>query len=201
MTLSLFSLFFISTVSAHSVLEKATPEKGAALENSITKIELSFNTKIENGSTLYLVNKQAEEVHPNSVNINNTTLIGKFDELKSGAYQVYWKIIGADGHIIENQYSFTVATTQEEALKSDDGKKGNRIVKNNDYIREQKDKQNNGEVETNTLEDSETKASSQDTNNEGDSSLFIYGIIILLFFIMVILFLWLLFSKSKKIKG
>lgn len=66
----------IKVVDAHSILEKATPNEGEQLNKTINSIVLTFSTKIENGSTLYLVNDKGEEIEPTSIDLDGDILEG-----------------------------------------------------------------------------------------------------------------------------
>lgn len=190
--LILLNLVSINIVDAHSVLENATPKEGAKLEQSIKSIELSFNTKIENGSTFYLVNEKKVKLEPNAINITENVLKGIFDEqLVSGTYQVNWKILGADGHIIENKYSFTIteSTKNEEQVTQthsgeteDDPQDGTSKSQNDKTDADQKN------FETNQQNDS------QQMNSENEQSLLVPIIIITLIIIGIILLAWMWFK-------
>ncbi|WP_407268515.1 copper resistance protein CopC [Radiobacillus sp. PE A8.2] len=208
--LLVFSLLQIKTVNAHSVLEIATPKDGAQLESPITNIELSFNTKVENGSTLYVVKNNETKIQPNSVKINDNTMVGVFNELDAGIYQVKWKILGADGHIIDGEYSFTIAAQDDDEQTENAGDKNKEEQTENttptDPTETQETvdegKQTNEEsLDQSTQEDVDTasdNAVTKDTKDEGESSFLVYGIIIIFSILVVALFLWLLFAKSKK---
>ncbi|MFD1849681.1 copper resistance CopC family protein [Oceanobacillus bengalensis] len=193
----LFSIIPFSMASAHSVLEKATPTDGEQLEESIDSIELSFNTKIENGSTLSLVNDTGKEIQPSSVEITDNVLKAAFqDALEASTYQVNWKIVGADGHLIENQYSFTVKGS-ENNQSEDNG------VQTKD---EQTDSSSNNEElngeEANGNElnqDSEKQTSTeQQTDDESEQSSVVSVIIIFLFIFGILLIVWMIIGKRKK---
>ncbi|KGR73633.1 copper resistance CopC family protein [Ureibacillus manganicus] len=187
-----FSLIPLSLVSAHSVLENSTPTEGEQLNDSINRIELSFNTKIENGSSLTLVNNTGDELKPSSNEINDKVLVAIFEEsLEPSTYQVHWKVVGADGHLIENQYSFTItepemtegrnqtsqseeeqtnSTTENETPPTDVGKDD---VENNQY----------------------TENQNQQSSIENEQSSLGMTIIIILIIAGIGIVAWMLFSK------
>ncbi|MFZ3579564.1 copper resistance CopC family protein [Virgibacillus sp. DJP39] len=174
--LIIFSLFFISihvvSVEAHSSLINASPGEDAVLDNPTNEIELSFNTKIENGSTLFLTTDTSEKVEPASIQINDTMLLATFSQdLSPGTYTVNWEVLGADGHIIQNNYSFTVKGSEESVQPES-----------------KQDKQaasKSTEIETNT------------SSSEKPTTL-IYGIISLFAIAGIALLAWVWFGRNKK---
>ncbi|WP_188453373.1 copper resistance CopC family protein [Virgibacillus oceani] len=186
-TLLLFSQFPVNEANAHSVLEKATPENGEQLEETIDSIALNFNTKVENGSTLYLVNSEKEKIKPETINITNEVLEAKFNNfLKPGSYQVNWKIVGADGHLIENQYSFSIAEPQnkepeDNVTQSEDDQ--NSAINYN--------KHNNQGVE-------QQKSSNEQTKSDSDQSSLESVIIIFLIIVGLVLLISTFVGKRKK---
>ncbi|BDH63592.1 copper resistance protein CopC [Ureibacillus massiliensis] len=188
----LFSITQFSTANAHSVLENSTPGDGEQLSETINRIELSFNTRIENGSTLTLVNDTGDVINPSSHEINDNMLVATFeDSLEPGSYQVNWKVVGADGHLIENQYSFTIKESEitlgkENAGQSEDER--NITSSENSQTVEYKEDE---------LEDQDVEKQNRQAN-ENDSSSIVNIIIITLIIAGLGLLAWMLFSKNKK---
>ncbi|MFY3790271.1 copper resistance CopC family protein [Ureibacillus sp. MALMAid1270] len=187
--LLLFSLFPISMANAHSVLENSIPADGEQVNDSINRIELSFNTKIENGSTLTLVNDVGDELNPSSYEINDNVLVAIFeDSLESGTYQVNWKVIGADDHHIENQYSFTITVpgmTEDE----------------NETTQTEEETNSTSEKETSTTDEvnnQEEENQHQSSSNENEQSSLVMIIIICLIIAVIGIVAWMLFSNRKK---
>ncbi|MCG3419715.1 MULTISPECIES: copper resistance protein CopC [Oceanobacillus] len=192
--LLLFSIIPFSIASAHSVLEKSTPTDGQQLKKSVNSIELTFNTKIENGSTLSLVNDSGKEIQPLSVEITDNVLNATFQELlEPDTYHVNWKIIGADGHLIENQYSFTIKEVEDK--KSEDNE-----IQTKDESIENKDLKNDEEGNGNDInQDSEKQTSTeQQTSNDSEESSVVSVIVIFLITVGILLVVWMIFGKRKK---
>lgn len=106
--LLLVLLLPVTPVFAHTGLHESVPSQGETLTEPIKELVLTFETKIESGSTMELKTSAGELVKPDEVIINNNVLTGKFQPLKNDHYQVIWKVIGSDGHPIDGEYSFTV---------------------------------------------------------------------------------------------
>ncbi|KAB8139159.1 hypothetical protein F9U64_01855 [Gracilibacillus oryzae] len=195
-SLLLFSLFPINEANAHSVLVEATPKDGEQLMETINSIELTFSTKVENGSTLYLVNDKDEEIEPTSVELTNDILEAKFkDPLKPGSYQVNWKIVGADGHLIENQYSFSIAEPEKKEPEDNTTQ-----TEDDQNSATNKNKQNDDETETgqSNQDGEQQKSSNEQTKNDSEQSFLGNGIIIFLIIAGLVLVGWMLFSKRQK---
>lgn len=192
--LMVFSLIPLSIASAHSVLENSTPADGEQLNDSINRIELSFNTKIENGSTLTLVNDMGDELKPSSYEINNNVLVAIFeDSLESGSYQVNWKVIGADGHLIENQYSFTI--TEPEIIE-DENETTQTEEQTNSISEKETSPTDEGKEDEVNNQDEENQ--NQPSSNENEQSSLVMIIIICLIIAVIGIVAWMLFSNRKK---
>jgi copper resistance protein C len=107
-----------SSAFAHSKLESATPGEGEKVTTDLEAVVLTFSTKIESLSAMKLKNENKEI--PLQISVEDDQMIGKMnDPLENGNYTVEYKIIGADSHVIEGNYSFSVdrpeQPQQEEA--------------------------------------------------------------------------------------
>ncbi|MDN4523790.1 copper resistance CopC family protein [Fictibacillus fluitans] len=112
----LTAILFFSTASiasAHTGLESSVPKDGDVVKENISKITLTFETKIENLSTMK-VTRDGKPVDIKTA-VNDKVLTGTSpDPLENGKYNVDYKIIGADGHVIEKGLSFTVNKPEEK---------------------------------------------------------------------------------------
>jgi copper resistance protein C len=119
--LSFLLLFVIvfhlpSSVFAHSDLESATPAKEEKVTTDLEAVVLTFSTKIESLSTMKLKNEK-EEI-PLQISIEDNQMTGKMNKrLENGNYIVEYKIIGADSHVIEGNYNFSVDRPEEAQPK------------------------------------------------------------------------------------
>ncbi len=104
-----FLLSFMSSVFAHTHLKSSTPENGEVVTEQLQQVTLTFETKIEQGSTMTLQNANDESITIDNISINNDQLIGELSSpLENGDYTLGWSIIGADGHPIDESISFTI---------------------------------------------------------------------------------------------
>lgn len=187
--LLLLTFIPIATVNGHSVLEKATPEDGEKSEASIDHIELFFNTKVEIGSTLHLVNRRGEKIEPNSITITDNVLEASFSEnLSPGTYQVNWEILGADGHIIEDQYSFTIEEQEKNAQsKSGEDNESNLVADSAEEL-----------AVAQADNDTEKQNSAANIEKKNKSPFLIEGIISLLVVAGIVLLAWIWRNKTKR---
>lgn len=114
--LTLFFLFFSSSaVSAHTGLETSTPAEGGIVSEEPREIVLEFNTDLESASTFTVTDTEGKEV-PLDVALENQKMTGTPGAaMADGEYTVNWKITGADGHPIEGDYAFTLASEEPQA--------------------------------------------------------------------------------------
>ncbi len=110
--LLLFFAFFIllipNSVFSHTNLVNSTPSDGELLTISPDNIILEFNTRIEMGSQFHLNNSIGSDISVTAITVEDNRLVGYIpQELQDGGYTVNWHIIGADGHPIEGNFSFT----------------------------------------------------------------------------------------------
>lgn len=114
--ISIFFLTYASSALAHTGLESSSPQNGDIVKEELEQITLTFETKIEQGSTFELQNSIGETIPVANISLAENQLVGAFSNpLENGEYQVTWNIIGADGHLIEGIVSFTVDVPVTEA--------------------------------------------------------------------------------------
>lgn len=105
----IFFLGFVNNAMAHTGLESSSPQDGEIIGKDLEEVTFTFETKIEQGSTFEVQNINGETMSIENISILENQMIGSLSNpLKNGEYQVHWKIIGADGHPIEGQFSFSV---------------------------------------------------------------------------------------------
>lgn len=113
------TLLFILTMStsafAHTHISSSTPENGQTITDELQEITLTFEGKIEQGSTFSISNTEGQTIDVENISIDGEKMIGTFaNPLENGEYLVNWDIIGADGHPINGEFSFTVNVAESE---------------------------------------------------------------------------------------
>lgn len=171
-------LLFSNNALAHTGLESSTPAQGSTVTEQLNDITLSFLTKIEETSSFTLTNSSGEDIKVEDITVNDHLLTGNVTEsLVNGAYQINWKIIGADGHPIEGVIDFVLDAPEE--------------VETVEQTTEPLDEVE--PVESNTEEIDMTV----ETEQEEKSSISTVGIIIVLV-IIVALAAWWMTRRNKK---
>jgi copper resistance protein C len=97
---------------AHAALVKSSPASRAELHRSPTRIQLWFNERLEaKFSSFTLTNAKGQPVELGAVTVPSDdpkSLSAEVKPLAPGRYVVKYRVLSTDGHIVENQFSFTV---------------------------------------------------------------------------------------------
>lgn len=141
--ISLVAILFVlvsNQVFAHTALKDSTPKEGDIVSEPLQEITLSFETKIEQTSTFEVLNTNGESVDLEKLTIEEDIMKGSFSQpLENGDYKVIWKIVGADGHIIEGEYSFSMDTPVEETPQELETEEDTSQVDNNQEEQNEED--------------------------------------------------------------
>lgn len=94
---------------AHPRLVESTPAKGASAE-SVTEVKLVFNEKI-NVAEVVVKDAEGETFQEGDAERSGTTVTQKLSgELPAGTYTVAYRVVGVDGHPIQqDDITFTAA--------------------------------------------------------------------------------------------
>lgn len=174
-------LTFSSSVSAHTGMKSASPADGETITGDIQEIKVEFNTAIESGSSMSLLNENGNEIDLDSSQVEEKTLVGKVDEpLQDDHYTVKWRIVGEDGHLIEGDYMFMV---QHSNKNNEDSKTADELGKENNQAADTEE----------TLKES-TPASAADNAQEklSSSSIIISFVIGIILFFALPITMWLI---------
>ncbi len=110
-----------AAVLAHTGITVSNPADGDVIADELTLVEMTFTTTFEKALSKATLSNEAGVEVPYAELIQGEKSMGmRFEEpLPSGAYTVNWKLLGADGHAVEGQYSFSVelpeAVTEQPA--------------------------------------------------------------------------------------
>lgn len=118
-----FMFAFASNALAHTGLEISSPENGEVITKELREISLTFEGKVEQGSAFELSNANGQSIPVEEISIEETQMTGTFPSaLENGDYTVVWNIIGADGHPIAGEFSFSVdvPVTEEQDESGDE---------------------------------------------------------------------------------
>ncbi|MGA0119506.1 MAG: copper resistance CopC family protein [Candidatus Nanopelagicaceae bacterium] len=116
--LILFLLFLISPASAHTSLVSSLPESGAVLNEVPSKVRLKFNEDLllvdtKNPNRIEVINGIGQVVSGMTM-VDGPEIYTPLDLSfePSGEYTVKYRVVSADGHPIEGEYQFTVASPE-----------------------------------------------------------------------------------------
>jgi methionine-rich copper-binding protein CopC len=103
---------------AHSGLAKSEPAEDSTVTDNNVKFKLTFNTEIEDLSRIRVTDSNGKEVSLVQMGTKGNELVSESENpMPNGTYNVYWKIIGEDSHVVQGSYKFTVKA--EEQAKSE----------------------------------------------------------------------------------
>jgi methionine-rich copper-binding protein CopC len=108
----LFILLAPSSLSAHAYLVKSVPAQRATLYRAPSKIQLWFNERLEpRYSSLALSDAGGKSVEISNVEVSTEDprqLSALLKPLPAGRYVVKYRVLSVDGHVVQDQFSFTV---------------------------------------------------------------------------------------------
>ena len=187
-------LAFANSALAHTGLESSTPQNGDIVNEELKQITLTFEGKVEQSSTFELQNSTGESIPVENISLSENQIVGNLSNpLENGEYQVNWNIIGADGHPIEGEFSFSVdvpvtgAPAEEPTETSTD-----------DQVETQEEAQE-GTIEQSNVDETEvdtTNEASEEEFEQNESSSNVMPIIIGILIVIVIGSF--LFMKKRK---
>jgi methionine-rich copper-binding protein CopC len=115
---------FITTLSvapshSHSALVTSVPKADVILNLAPRNVTLTFNEDIlelkgKQISSVSLATVAGRKIALTKPQISANKLIARITSptLKSGKYQISYRVVSADGHVITGGYTFTVALTK-----------------------------------------------------------------------------------------
>ena len=116
--LILFLLFLISPASAHTSLVSSLPESGAVLNEVPSEVQLMFNEDLllidtKNPNRIEVINGVGQVVSGMTM-VEGPEIYTPLDLSfePSGEYTVKYRVVSADGHPIEGDHQFTVASPE-----------------------------------------------------------------------------------------
>jgi methionine-rich copper-binding protein CopC len=105
-----------STVLAHAALVKSIPARRAQIFKAPAQIQLWFNEKLEaRFSSLAVIDSKGRRVDQGNVAVgadDPKRLFVGVNSLPPGQYKVKFRVLSVDGHVVEDEFPFTVRETQ-----------------------------------------------------------------------------------------
>ena len=101
-----------ATAGAHAYLVKSAPAQRAVLFHAPAKIQLWFNERLEpRYSSLTLSNAEGKAIDIGKVEVSADDpkqLTATIKPLAAGRYVVKYRVLSVDGHVVQDQFPFTV---------------------------------------------------------------------------------------------
>jgi len=105
-----------SPVSAHAVLIDTEPKSGAILDESPSRITLTFNEEVGTSfSSIRVLNSEGDELASSRAQRVEPAVVGADSpSLGDGTYIVIWRVVSADGHPVEGSFTFQVGASSQD---------------------------------------------------------------------------------------
>ena len=118
MTVALFLIVIVynpilASVGAHFGIAKSVPEENSQVQ-SVSKIEVWFTQVPQDSSVSIRLVRSDQSLVSDAIFESNLAAPKGFkadldDNLSIGEYEVVWRGIGQDGHVVNGSYSFMVS--------------------------------------------------------------------------------------------
>lgn len=95
--------------SAHDELVSSTPEAGTVYETAPAEVKLTFSDDvIPVGTAVVVVDHHGEEIEVGETTVSGTDVTAALPADLAGEYQVRWRAVSSDGHVIDGTIDFGV---------------------------------------------------------------------------------------------
>lgn len=106
--------------AAHAVLLEATPRDGAELAEPPDQVVLLFNKPIDE-SRVAVVGPDGDEVVDGAPIVDGDEVVQALAGVdEPGEYEVAYRVVSPDGHVVDDQLTFTLAASDETAATPDE---------------------------------------------------------------------------------
>jgi hypothetical protein len=109
-------LTFPSIVLPHAALVKSIPVRRAQIFKAPTQVQLWFNEKLEaRFSSLVVIDSKGKRVDRGDAAVASDDpkrLFVGVNPLPPGPYKIRFRVLSVDGHVVEDEFPFTIRETQ-----------------------------------------------------------------------------------------
>jgi methionine-rich copper-binding protein CopC len=109
---AIVALVPVTVAFAHAHLVRATPAVGATVHEAPTEILLRFNEKLESAfSTVVVRDSAGKQVDKADAQVDKSDRLQmrvSVQPLMSGVYKVEWRVMSADTHKVNGNFTFVV---------------------------------------------------------------------------------------------
>jgi methionine-rich copper-binding protein CopC len=131
-------LTFVSTPAfAHSELVSSNPSAASNIQQLPEQIELEFNEELLNlgsGNSVSIISPSGEDLGMGETSTEGTRITRLLNSApESGTFEVKYRVVSADGHVLNGNYTFNVSeavVTTLEKNNSADAESGSNLLMN-----------------------------------------------------------------------
>lgn len=101
--------------SGHAELVKSFPKSNSVITKSPRYVQLEFAEDLaalrsKSSNSITVIDLKAHKIAASKIKIKNSVArIELLENLKPGKYLVKYRIVSADGHVLNSQFSFTLS--------------------------------------------------------------------------------------------
>ncbi|WP_431804209.1 copper resistance CopC family protein [Halobacillus andaensis] len=112
-----FIFVFPITAGAHTHLESSSPEAGDTVTEENPLITLTFDSPVQEPNEVSVADNNGNEITIEQINHSSKNVIEVEipEEIETGEVTLFYSIVGEDGHVMEEELTYTYETTEEEA--------------------------------------------------------------------------------------
>lgn len=104
---------FVPLAHAHAFMDRAVPAVGRTVHGSPAQVQLWFSERLEPVfSTVQVLDRGGKRVDSGDARVDPsdaTLLRASLPPLAAGTYRVKWRVVSADSHVTEGDFTFDVA--------------------------------------------------------------------------------------------
>jgi len=122
---------------AHSELVSSNPSASANIQQLPEQIELEFNEELLNlgsGNSVSIISPSGEDLGMGETSTEGTRITRLLNSApESGTFEVKYRVVSADGHVLNGNYTFNVSeavVTTLEKNNSADAESGSNLLMN-----------------------------------------------------------------------
>jgi len=117
LALLLFSISNINSSSAHSSMIEQFPKGNETISDMPLEVKLSFDEELldlGSGNSVIVRNPEGTEITTGPTVLLSSKISRKLTaSTLPGKYSVSYRVVSADGHVVEGEYQFTLRTKSE----------------------------------------------------------------------------------------
>ena len=108
-------------VEAHTHLESSEPEAGEEISAENPTITLTFDSAVQEPNVIRVTDETGAETTIENIahSPENVIEITLPEEITGGELDLFYSIVGADGHVMEDELPFTYEGTEEAEATED----------------------------------------------------------------------------------